>query len=522
MALVRPALTGVAMALTGGAMLAGQAVERTDVPRHGVLRVTFDPRIVAWDAQFVGGARLSLGLPLTGDTVGGASIPVVARLEQDVRTASGIAGFVANLGRSLLSVRQERRTTPITAELGLTDRFSVSVTVPIVRVATRAHLALSAAGANLGPSPRLANAATADTAYGAFFAQFDSSLAHFDQNITNGQYGCGANPSCPARDSSASWHAVRDALHRTVYGAVTDTIHVGPPFMPLDTSAAGKGIASAVNQIQQHLVGFGGVGGFGHGFLLATDSISVTWMAQAIVDSAHGFGYRGIPFRNGFRYGLGDVEVAAKYRLAAGAHYAAALVGLVRLPTAQRDSADDWLRQSLGDHQTDFEGRLVQELIVGGRLWLNVAVRAGIQRAGTQVRRVAPFGAILVPFAATTELQWDPGDYAGVDVAPLVRFAPQFAAGVTAAYWTKQRDRYTFRSTQDSLDLAARLGAPTSAAWLDEGTSEQRLRFGVALTYVGPTVEGGFSIEQTVSGRGGVTPAAAVYRIVLRTSRKLF
>src|SRR5439155_436218 len=104
------------------------------------------------------------------------------------------------------------------------------------------------------------------------------------------------------------------------------------------------------------------------------------------------------------------------------------------------------------------------------------------------------------PTGATTELQWDPGDYAGVDVAPLVRFAPQFAAGVTAAYWTRQRDRYTFRSTQDSLDLAARLGAPTSAAWLDEGTSEQRLRFGVALTYVGPTVEGGFSIEQTVSG----------------------
>jgi len=316
---------------------------------------------------------------------------------------------------------------------------------------------------------------------------------------------------------------VRDALHRTVYGVATDTIHVGSPFMPLDTSAAGKGIASTIGQIQRDLVGFGGVAGFGHGFLLATDSMSVTWMAQAIVDSAHGFGYRGIPFRNSFRYGLGDVEVAAKYRLAAGAHYAAALVGLVRLPTAQRDSADDWQRQSVGDHQTDFEGRLVQELIVGGRLWLNLAVRAGIQRPGTQVRRVAPFGAILVPFAATTELLWDPGDYAGVDVAPLFRFAPQFAAGVTAAYWTKQRDRYTFRSTQDSLDLAARLGAPTSAALLDEGTAEQRLRFGVALTYVGPTVEGGFSIEQTVSGgKGGVTPAATVYRIVLRTSRKLF
>ncbi len=53
-------------ALTGGAIVA-QAVERTDVAGRGVVRVTFDPRIVTWDAQFVGGARLRLGLPLTGD-----------------------------------------------------------------------------------------------------------------------------------------------------------------------------------------------------------------------------------------------------------------------------------------------------------------------------------------------------------------------------------------------------------------------------------------------------------------------
>src|SRR5256712_13252634 len=130
---------------------------------------------------------------------------------------------------------------------------------------------------------------------------------------------------------------------------------------------------------------------------------------------------------------------------------------------------------------------------------------------------------MLVPCGGTAELQWDPGAFAGLGVAPLFRFAPQFAAGVTAAYWTKQQDRYTFRSTQDSLDLAARLGAPTSAALIDVGTAEQRLRFGAALTYIGPTVEGGFSIEQTVSGgRGGVTPAATPYRIVLRASRKLF
>ena len=110
----------------------------------------------------------------------------------------------------------------------------------------------------------------------------------------------------------------------------------------------------------------------------------------------------------------------------------------------------------------------------------------------------------------------------GVDVAPLVRLAPEFAVGFTAGYWTKQRDRYAFQSPQDSVALATRLGAPIAASVLDEGTSQRRLRLGFAMTYHGATVEGGFSIEQTVSGVGGFVPAATVYRLVLRTSRKLF
>ena len=149
------------------------------------------------------------------------------------------------------------------------------------------------------------------------------------------------------------------------------------------------------------------------------------------------------------------------------------------------------------------------------------------QRPGVRVRRVAPPDAFLVPAAATASLRWDPGDYVGVDVAPLVRLAPEFAVGFTAGYWTKQRDRYAFQSPQDSVALAHRLGegpvgAPVAASVLDEGTSQRRLRLGFAMTYHGATVEGGFSIEQTVSGVGGFVPAATVYRLVLRTSRKLF
>src|SRR5438067_6341740 len=245
----------VSPVLTGGAMLAAQAVERTDVPARGVLRVTFDPRIMTWNDQFTDAGRMKLGAALSGDTVGRRYIPVVAQLEQNVRVASGLAGFVASLGAGLLSVRQERRTYPIRAEPGLSDRLSVSLMVPMVRVSTRASLQLSSLGANLGLNTIVANALGARGTDSAFLAPFDTALARLDQQVG----GCPAPPApCAARDSSARWHTVRDALHGSVYGMG----QTGSPFLPLDTSTAGKAVDSAVARIQQGLSVTFGISGF--------------------------------------------------------------------------------------------------------------------------------------------------------------------------------------------------------------------------------------------------------------------
>jgi hypothetical protein len=518
MRILRIVILLVSPALTGGPMLAAQAVERTDVPARGVLRVTFDPRIMTWNDQFTGAGRMKLGAPLTGDTVGGRYIPVVARLEQNVRVGSGLSTFVASLGAGLLSVRQERRTYPTTAELGLTNRLSVSLMVPMVRVETRASLQLSNRGANLGVNPLVLNTLGARGTDSAFFAQFDTALARLDQQIAAGQYGCTPPTfSCLAKDSSAYWHTVRDALHGSVYGVG----QTGSPFLPLDSSTAGQAIDSTVARIQRGLRVTFLVTGFDTTVALAADTLTGAAFEQILLNpDPNGFGYTSVPYVRNFRYRLGDIELAAKYRVLAGAHYAAAVQALVRLPTGAKDSASDLLRQSIGDHQLDLEGRLTQELTVGP-LWLNVAVRAGMQRPGTQVRRVAPWDAFLVPAAATADLRWDPGDYVGVDVAPLVRLAPTFAAGFTAGYFSKQRDHYAFQSPQDSVALATRMGFPTPASVLDAGTGQRWLRLGFAVTYHTPGVEGGFSIEQTVSG-AGLVPGATVYRLVLRATRKLF
>ena len=260
--------------------------------------------------------------------------------------------------------------------------------------------------------------------------------------------------------------------------------------------------------------------GFRDTLLLAPDTLPAPLFQAFLNDSSFGFGYN--PFRNSWRYGLGDIEVEAKYRLISGPAYALAVGALARLATGARDSTLEVIDAPVADNQTDLEARVLQELTLAGRIWLNLAIRAGTQTPGTRARRVAPFGAFLVPFQATTVLNWDPGEYAAVDFAPLYRFAPQFSAGVTLGYWTKRADHYRYLAPQDSLSLAARLGTPIAASVLDEGTSERWLRLGVALTYVGPRVEGGFTVERTVSGAGGQVAAATVYRLVLRVSRKLF
>ena len=219
------------------------------------------------------------------------------------------------------------------------------------------------------------------------------------------------------------------------------------------------------------------------------------------------------------RYFAGDIELQAKYRLLETHSYALSGAVLVRLPTGHEDSPNNLFDISTGDHQTDIEIQVAQELTLFDRLWLNGMVRLGRQQPGTRARRVGPQSTLLLPHASLATLAWDPGDYAAVDVAPMLRLAKHFGVGVTAGYWTQQRDHYRYRSAQDSIAVATRLGAPVSASVLDAGTGVRRTRLGVALTYLGSDVEGSLSFEQTVSAAGGLVPVATVFRIVMRTSR---
>lgn len=502
------------LSLTAPALGRGQAVPRADTPKRWTVRLTLDPTIAIWQDQFISDARRPLGAAVTGDSVGAVQLPLLARLEQQVALAGDTNTFRANLGHALLGARAERRTTALGLEVGITDRLSIGASVPLVRVNVRAHFALDTTGSNLGANPRITTP-DADTAYDAFFTQFDAALTALDGNIAAGGYGCPGSAQCAqAQALSASGHAVRDALRQAAAG----------PLLPVAGSSGATAIDSNIARIQQELSANFGVVAFTHAFLSPANQLTEGAFAAVLQDSVVGFGAS--PFtdtRRSARFWAGDAEVQTRYRLIARPGYAATIGFLIRLPTGHQDSPHNFLDLSTGDHQTDLEGQLTQELVVAHRLWLNLAIRAGQQRPGERERRVMADGgaAFLVPRAAWAKLAWDPGDYVAVNFAPLYRFTPSFAGGFTVGYYGQGSDRYTFRSAQDSLDLAARLGAPTSAAVLDGQTAARQLRVGGAITYAGPRYETGVSVETAISGTGWI-PAATVFRIVLRTSRPLF
>ncbi|MGE5761063.1 MAG: hypothetical protein ACM37V_11980, partial [Gemmatimonadota bacterium] len=144
------------------------------------------------------------------------------------------------------------------------------------------------------------------------------------------------------------------------------------------------------------------------------------------------------------------------------------------------------------------------------------------QLPGERERRIGPVDQTFLPAATLARLRWDPGDYVAVDIAPLYRFSRLFAAGVTFGYYAQQQDRYAFLSPQDSIDVAGPAGGPISPALLEAGTGIRRARMGAAATFSGPRLEGGFSVERTISGAGGPVPVATVFRIVIRQTILLF
>ncbi len=104
-----------------------QAGPRTDTPRTGTLRLTFEPVITTWEREFTtDGHEQGIGASLFSET----HPPYVC---------SSVKGFLTcRYNFTPVFVREERRVTPLALDFGITNRIAVGVYAPLVRVNTRA------------------------------------------------------------------------------------------------------------------------------------------------------------------------------------------------------------------------------------------------------------------------------------------------------------------------------------------------------------------------------------------------
>jgi hypothetical protein len=153
----------------------------------------------------------------------------------------------------------------------------------------------------------------------------------------------------------------------------------------------------------------------------------------------------------------GDVELSAVVRILdtegeaaeAPRGFGARLLAtaLVRLPTGAISDPDTLLNVGTGDGQMDFEGRLLGQLAFGGRLGLHLGGRYGVQQSRTLVQRVAAPETVLAPSSTRQIVEWTPGAYFGVEIAPVWRFTDELDLVAEYRLFRKYRDTYTLAGT---------------------------------------------------------------------------
>jgi hypothetical protein len=154
-----------------------------------------------------------------------------------------------------------------------------------------------------------------------------------------------------------------------------------------------------------------------------------------------GFGFKRFESWSGF--GVGDIELLARYQFVNTAFWRFAMTSGVRLPTGRVDDPDDLTDLPFGDGQTDLITRLHLDYVPVRPLLLNLTLRYDIQLPDKQEKRV--LDNVNQPITANKEkVSRNLGDILEVEVLGSYDITKVLSAG--AKY------RFTTKVAQDSID----------------------------------------------------------------------
>lgn len=514
----------LALAVVDGAV--AQVVDDAMVPA-GRVRLQMFPVFTSWDSRFGRTAdgvtgRESLGDDLTSDSAESV-FPGTASLVSAIESMTGTAGYAPTLGTATGRVSKDITRVEFGGHIGVFDWLTVGAVLPWTRTRTNVDLYFvpDTINGDLGLNPAAANA----TAVNSFLQAISSAEASAQSD---------ASAICAASPGSASCTASQALADRTEsFSASATGAYGASPFFPLAGSAAATSLDAAASALNADLVA-AGLPGIGAPMVFATE-----WIGEedfALLSSVAGLGVEGSALEDQRPvWQAGDVEVSASVRILEGvlqdsaqssprARYRVIGTFLTRLPTGLIDNPDAFLDVGSGDGQTDFEGRILGEFVWGDRLGLRAGGRYGIQQSRTLVRRVEAPEGVPAPLATRQLVQWDPGAYFGVEVAPSFFISPELSVG--AEYWAfrKYRDSYTLTGASADAPLNPLVMQVESGVTVHQvggilryDTVARRMATGS-----GAPLQLHLRVQTAIAGGGGQTPVTTRLEFGMRLFRRFW
>lgn len=520
--------------------------DATIAPR-GVLRAEIATTWTRANERFArsGDGTEPLGADFALQAMNASVIEALNGLAPRLSTITGGAVPSLTLGGLAVRLEQTEYITPITLELGLTDRLAIRAVVPYVKNRVEVFPEPNAARTgNIGVNPALDQPA-ARLQNGMVVSELTRAA-----NVLNAELARCLNNTDPSCDAVNADRAAASAVAQQALAAASAVASVygtadaaGSPLVPVAQTSIHQSVLARLTNFNAQFAGF--LGAPQTGDWISASPVPAPPVAFADfqrVLTAPGFGIAGRPLADVEHSHLGDIEIGAKMVLIDGFGHAIghpvprrafglrlAVAGLYRLPTGQRDWPDDFADLGAGDAQRDLEVRGFLDVMAGRALWASAVVRYARQLSDEVTRRITD--APGMPFPArfrTQRVTRDLGDIFEFEVSP--RYAPNESFSLSANYQYRSKAADTYGGFAATVPGADGMPVMLDASTLGLQTATHHHRVGMALTF--STVRGygerrsrwpmevSLAHTQLLAGEG--IPKSFATTVTFRVYRRLF
>lgn len=499
------------------------------------------------------GALEPLGVDLTLDTIGLVQFPSLTSVQAGLRSLSGVNEFNLSLGRTIVNSSVKVTATPIVLEAGISNRFSVGVSVPIITTRNNIGFDANPAGreGNVGFNPALGSA-QAVAVNAAFKNQFDLAASALQANLDQcATPPASASPQCMGLNARRTTALSLISNSRAFAGGLAQLYGTaagqGSPFVPIAGTDVQLAIEARTAGFRNAFSAFLGAGNP----IAAITTGPVASQARVTVADAQNiltnpaFGIEAAPLQTFEQRKLGDIDLGVKYLLIdpstgdpdarfdyKGFKFRSAVGGGLRLGSGTADNPDNFGDVATGTGANALSLRSFNDFIFGKHLWAYVGARYTWQLSDDQFVRITdePERA-LANLYRRRKVGRNLGDFLEIEASPRVVLNDYFAVGGQYYYRVKSADSYSGTFAVDAATTRfADITLNANTLSKETRQTEHRMGGSVAFSTVQAFNRGKFKLPlevtythfQTTKANGGNVPKQFSDQVQLRLYGRIF